>query len=257
MNVVHTTATRDELKEYLRQLPGVLSGRLPDRDGIAHGFKLRMAFAFFSVVKEAFIEKARGGTDECGISWPKLTQKYLAYGRGPKSTRTAGGVAPGGNPKQGKPLDGFMTADQLKRWRRVYGQTLARLLLQVPEDEARRRAAQIAWADAKKSGVRTKLDVFGNRTVEILRDRGILFNSLSPGVLAESGPDASYSPPDQQHVEQRPGELAVGTNVAYAGYHQNGKRPLWPKDGNLPGGWWEEILDAARSGLQQLRGPMN
>lgn len=264
MTVVYTSATRAELKEYLRQLPGILSGRLADLDGIAHGFKLRLAFAFFSVVKEAFIVKARGGTDECGITWPKLSRKYLAYqrpmgqgGKGSLKPPKAGGIAPGARKKNGQLPDGFMTEGQYNRWRKVYGTTLARLLLQVPEAEARKRAAQIAWADAKRSGVRTKLDVFGNREVEILRDRGILFNSLSPGVLTEDGPDASYGKPDQQHVEERPGEIAVGTNVKYAAYHQNGKRPYWPKDGNLPGAWWEEILDAGRSGILQIQGPQN
>lgn len=249
-NVVHTTATREELREYLRQLPGVLTGRLPDYDGIAHGFKLRMAFAFFYMAKEAFIVKSRGGTDDTGTSWPKQTAKYLAYGRGPKSTRRGGGVSPGGK-------DGFMTKDQLKRWQRTYAQTLARLLLQVPEDEAKRRAAQIAWAQAKREGVQTLLQVFGSRWADILRDTGLLFNSMSPGVLVENGPDASYGKPPDQIVEERPGELAVGTNVKYAAKHHYGKRPLWPKDGNLPGSWWEEILDGARSGLLMLRGPQN
>lgn len=245
--VIHTRLSRPELRARLAEIPRILSGRSPDRHGIAHGFALRLAVSFFSKVKQAFITKARGGTDECGISWPPLSPEYLAYRRGPKSTRTAGKNAPGGN-------DGFMNKTQLKRWRKVYSGALARLSATMPLGEAKGFAAAIAWKDAKASGVKTKLDVFGNRQVEILRDRGLLFNSLSPGVLAERGADATYSPPTDQVVDFRPGELAVGTNVEYAQYHQGtpdrpGRRRLWPNADEVPQAWLEDFSEAAASGL--------
>jgi hypothetical protein len=171
-------------------------------------------------------------------------------GQGSRSPPKAGGLAPGGK-------DGFMTEAQLARWRRVFGMHLARLAaagtLDTPEIEG--AAAAMAWNDAKRSGVKTKLEVFGTREVEILRDRGILFNSLSPGTFAESGVDASYSPPDGQVVRlDLPGEFFVGSNVDYLFFHQvqPGDRPVWPKDGNLPEIWLIEIAEVGASGLQNL-----
>jgi hypothetical protein len=240
---------RPELEAVLRQLPGILAGTEADVGGIARGFKMRVSFAFFSLVKEAFIVKSRGGTDAAGIKWPPLSREYLAYTR-PMNGRQpprAGGLAPGGN-------DGFMTAAQLNQWRRDFAGAMKYLSVQIGEDAARGQAAAIAWSKAKSRGVRTKLEVFGEREVEILRDRGILFNSLSPGQINEAGVDATYSPPEDQVAEDGPGWLLVGTNVEYAYYHhvQPGIRPLWPKNGNLPAVWIDEIMEVAVSGLERI-----
>lgn len=249
---------KEELEELIRSLPEILAGKVADQFGIARGFKLRCAFMFFSLVKEAFIIKSRGGTDDCGIKWPPLSPEYLAYtrpmgknGQGSRSPPHAGGLAPG---KPGN--DGFMTAADLKIWKMDFRRSMAYLSLQLPLGEAKAKSASIAWARAKRRGVKTKLEVFGHRDVEILRDRGILFNSLSPGILAEQKTDATYQPgsPDQVVKSDIPGILFVGTSVEYAEYHQvnPGKRPLWPKDGNLPQIWQDDILEIAISGLIKI-----
>lgn len=239
---------RDEVEWFIRQIPAILSGRIADRFGITNGLRMRMAFMFFSLVKEAYIVKSRGGTDEAGIRWPPLSQAYLAYGR-PVTGRNpprAGGLAPGGN-------DGFMTPADLLRWKRTYGIMLGRLVAAgVGFAEAKTRAAAGAWAQAKRAGVRTKWEVFGRRTdVEILRDRGILFNSLSPGMLVENGPEASYQATEGQIVENGTSSLTVGTSVSYARYHHFGKRPLWPR-GELPESWWIQIIEVGMAGLIEI-----
>lgn len=242
---------RAELEAFLDRLPAILAGEEADHFGIAHGFRMRVATAFFSLIKEAFIVKSRGGTDAAGIKWPPLSAKYLAYQRPHvgRSPPKAGGKAPGGK-------DGFMSDAELKRWRADYSRFLAHLAAQVDDvfslSNAKSFAAALAWKRAKERGVRTKLEVFGKRPVEILRDRGILFNSLSPGVLVEAGTDANYSAPSDQIVEDAPGLLYVGTSVSYAGYHQNGKRKLWPDNGELPELWVEDLVDVAASGLQRI-----
>ena len=250
---------REEIEQLIRALPEILAGRVADQHGIARGFKLRCAFMFFSIIKEAFIVKSRGGTDEAGIKWPPLSPEYLAYtrpmgknGQGSRSPPRAGGMAPG---KPGN--DGFMNAAEMKAWKIDFRRSMAYLSLQLPLAEAKARAASIAWARAKRRGVKTKIDVFGHRDVEILRDRGILFNSLSPGILNEAkGGDAAYSPasPDQVVKAELPGVLFVGTSVEYASYHQvdPGKRPFWPKDGVLPQVWQDDILEVAISGLVRI-----
>ena len=251
---------RAEIEEFIRSLPEMLAGKVPDVYGIVRGFKLRVAFAFFSIIKEQFIIKSRGGTDEAGIKWPPLSPEYLAYtrpmasspGRGSRRPPQAGGRAPG-NPGN----DGFMTEGQLAQWRAIFRGKLAALSLQMSIGDAKAQAAQIAWATMKKRGVRTKLEVFGNREVEILRDRGILFNSLSPGVLTVVGPDATYSQPtgeggEMQVVEQLGDGLLCGTNVEYAARHHFGRRPFWPVDGNLPEAWLVECAEVGSSGIEQV-----
>lgn len=257
MPVIFVEANRkEELLDILRSIPAMIAGKVADRHGIANGIKTRMAFAWLSIVKESFIEKARGGVDEAGISWPPLSKKYLAYGRGPKSTRTAGGKAP---PLESN--DGFMTQADWDRWWRDYRQARAMLTASLGNVAGvQSHAAAIAWNRAKKRGVKTKLEVFGNREVEILRDRGILFNSLSPGILTGVGDSTSISKPageggSEQILEiGQPGIILVGTNVPYAEYHQTrpGLRKLWPEDGNLPTVWTDEILEVGLSGLMEL-----
>ena len=259
-HVIYTRVPPHEAKAALALLPRILAGNEPDRHGIARGFRLRLAAAFLSKVKQAFLVKSAGGTDEAGISWPPLSAAYLAYGRRfgrgeqaalKKSAGLGAGnrYAPGGN-------KGLLTKAQLTRWKQVYGHTFRTLSASVPIGEAKRKAAAIAWARIKKEGARTKLDVFGSRRVEILRDTGILFNSLSPGTLSAGGADASYSAPPGQVVRMGANDLVVGTNVPYATYHHNAKnprahRPLWPEPDQVPQAWHEDFAETAARGLTQ------
>jgi hypothetical protein len=255
---IYTSASRADLKRRLSALPGILSGRLPDRLGIARGYKLRLAVAFLEKIKLAFITKSRGGTDECGISWPRLSRAYLAYGRrfgrGEQAAlKRAAGLgrgnrfAPGGH-------DGLLTRQQEREWWTIYRRNLAWLAATMPIGRAKGRAAAIAWAEMKRRGARTKLDVYGNREVEILRDTGTLFNSLQPGILSEMGPDASYSAPDGQIVIDRPGELLVGTNVEHGRHHQGtperpGRRRFLPRPDEIPQDWHDDFAAQADAGL--------
>lgn len=259
MPTFYTKASRrEEIERLIRSLPAMLAGKIPDAYGIVRGFKLRVAFSFFSIIRENFIVKSRGGTDEAGIRWRPLSERYLAYtrpmgrnGSGSRQPPRAGRSAPGGN-------DGFMSAAQLKQWRRWYASALKYLALQMPLGEAKARAAASAWAKSKRAGVRTKLEVFGRREVEILRDRGILFNSLSPGVLTVLACDADYAPPAPEQVVRELGDgLLCGTNVEYAAKHHLGldncpPRPFWPTDGNLPETWLAEMTEVGASGLESI-----
>lgn len=109
------------------------------------------------------------------------------------------------------------------------------------EQKAKNIAAAIAWKDAKANGAKTMLEVYGHRKVDILRDTGVLFNSLSPGEIVGSSADASYAPAPNQIVQDRPGELIVGTNVRYARAHQFGirvpQRKILPDPGTIPASW--------------------
>lgn len=256
-NVIASKGKRNDIVRALRALPGLLAGRRGPNEDIVRGLKLRIGMAFLSKVKQAYIVKSRGGRDEAGIKWPPLTQGYLAYGRGPFSTRKAGRYAPGivvGGPRNGQQKDGFMTPKQLAEWKKIFAQSRLWLIDKVGAAEASNRAAAIAWSRMKAQGVRTKWDVFGARSVEILRDRGILLNSLSPGVADIYG---RYSGPEGQVAELGSGYISVGTNVPYAAYHHYAKNPsrrrrLWPNGDYLPTSWREAMSKEAAKGIALL-----
>ena len=84
-----------------------------------------------------------------------------------------------------------------------------------------------------------------SNSVEILRDTGLLLNTLSPGV--ETGLNV---------FRVLPGEVIVGTNRKWAGIHHRGsrngripQRRLWPEPSKWPSNWWLDILETARQGL--------
>ena len=79
---------------------------------------------------------------------------------------------------------------------------------------------------------------------QILRDTGVLLNSLSPG-----GPG--------NLIDAIPGGVSIGTSVPYARYHHEGTktipaRRLWPEPYRWPDSWWISIADEARDGVARL-----
>lgn len=262
MTRVYFRGNRDQARDVAYRLRSILVGRQADSLGIARGVYTAIGFAALSDIKQDFVTKARGGTGEDGTRWPPLTREYLAYGRRfgqgeqARLKRAAGlgkqhRYAPG-NQK------GLLTAEQLKRWRKIYAQLLARLLVSLPPGQAKARAAAAAWAKLKAEGAQTKINVFGGRTVEILRDTGILFNSLSPGQIGGIGPGSTYSRPplpggEEQIFDVIRNGVIVGTNVPYAASHNFGdprrgipQRQFLPQV--APQVWtdrWAEVADQA------------
>lgn len=251
---------RAEAERVVRAMVGTLVGKATEFPEIARGVFLSLGFAALSDIQDDFIRKARGGIGEDGTKWPPLEPKTLAYSRrfGPgekTALKKAAGLgransfAPGGK-------DGLLTKQQLQRWRKIYGQCLARFAASMPMGEAKAKAAQVAWATIKREGAKTKLEVFGTRQVEVLRDTGVLFNSLSMGELSEGGAGAiNYTPPrlpggDQQIMTTIENGVIVGTNVKYARSHNEGDpkrkipaRPFLPKPDRVPQVWLNRWLD--------------
>ena len=267
MATVQFRGTREDVVLIAEDVAGMLTGAIPDRSGVAKGFLLALGFAALSDIKQAYIKKSRGGTDEMGIKCPPLSAKYLAYGRrfgrGEQSRlkKTAGlGRAHRTAPGDKK---GLLTRSQLKQWRFLFVQYLLRFRLSEGEQRAKAHAAAVAWNIMKRRGARTKLEVFGHRQVEILRDTGVLFNSLSPGLLSGKADQVSYSKPTkkggtEQIFDVRPGEVIVGTNVEYASKHQKGgkgllgfpARPFLPDENHpVPQVWWERWEKVANKAL--------
>ena len=252
------------LRDVIRSLPAVLTGRAPDIGGIARGLTSRLAFGFLSLVRDNFERKSRGEAGDDGKPWKPLSQAYLAYGRrwsGQNKRHASGRVTPlaGGRWPGGK--DGFMSDSQERQWWVDYKQVLSFLIQRHSPATAKGIAAGAATNRYKERGGETKWDSpkLGKRQpgvgYAILRDTGNLANSLSPGSFTESGVSASYSPNGDQKFEQQPGQLFVGTNVFYAGAHHSPKdksrqRRLWPE--KLPTFWMDDLVSLVRSGLLRI-----
>ena len=248
---ITTPLTRDELRDAVRQLPGILSGRLPDRHGLASGFRARIAWVFYSLVARDFVKKARGGTGEDGEKWAPLSQKYLAYQR-PTTDRQRprhGGKFPGGK-------DGMLNDEELTRWRKIYARNLAWLVANNDLKTAKGIAAAIATKTLREEGAEFKIDhpSYGGRQVGdymILKSEGNLLRSIQPGEIAGEN---YRTPKDDQLYESEPTRLVVGTKTPYAAAHHHGKRTkqrrLWPS--TLPARWLREITAQAKTGIGQI-----
>ena len=264
----HFTVSLDhqaELMGVLRSLPGILTGRVADPYGIGEGFRARIGHATLGLILENFETLSRGEPGVDGEKWPDLSKEYLAYqrrfGQNEKRDLLKGAGLKGQKNRHGPgATKGLLTQSQLQLWRKTFSDRFAWYVRSEPDEAARAHAAAIAWIVVKKAGGKTKLEVFGNRKVQILVDTGYLRGSITPGTLTEQGPNALYNPPpifgglEQVFESQQPYQIVVGTNVKYAKYHHgdgvNGYRPLWPN--SFPDDWWNQILGVSITGLQRI-----
>lgn len=212
---IYFQGSRREARQIVFAMVDALTGTSNENTDLAQGVHRSIGFAALSDIHDDFVRKSRGGAGEDGVTWPRLSPKTLAYGRrAPKGK----GHAPGGK-------DGLLTKSQLKRWRNIYGTRLARFAMSMPLGSAKARAAQVAWATVKSEGGKTKIAAYANRPHEVLRDTGVLLNSLSPGEFGPAG--ESYATPsgpggDDQVFRSISNGVIVGTNVPYAKTHQVG-----------------------------------
>lgn len=198
------------------------------------GIHLRMGVALLSKVQQNFVILSRGGVSDGGYRWAPLQRKTIAARRISSAGKKALGVT-------GKRERGLLTPAQNERWKKIFHQQLVRALVRgMSESAAKSMAAAIAWTTLKAEGAQTKLQVYGSRVVDIGRDTGILFRSLTPGI--EDRPSNA----DQQIFDVANGFITVGTNVPYASaFHK--RRPLWPE--KMPSRWMDAVNAAASRGV--------
>lgn len=205
---------------------------------VGRAFMSSVGFGALSDIKQAYIVKAKGGTDEMGIKWPPLHPKTVANRRVGKKDLA----------------DPDIKARETIR-KREEKKLLKRYLLSMPVSEATKKARQVASLRATIQTGKTKVQTLGGRQVEILRDTGVLFNSLSPGVLIPGGEYRSSE--DDQIFELNAGKIIVGTNVLYAATHNYGdasrgipRRQFLPdNDGQVPEVWWDRWFAIAQVSL--------
>lgn len=227
---IYVRAGRADIMRVLSQLSTTACTRGP----IADAMMTRCGLAALGRIKEAFVVKARGWMDAAGDKWPPLSPATIAYRR--RAGRTNAEKKRAAIPSQA------LNKKQQERWWHLYRQGLAMF----KRDKA--HAAARAWFILKQEGVMTLLDKYGNMQVEILRDTGILLNSLSPGVSSQ-----------QQIFQIGPGYVIVGTNREGAAAHHSGapkrnlpQRRLWPDPKKWPPNWWLDIQEQCIDGLLDI-----
>lgn len=248
--------SKAQLIEQAMQLAAVLSGAQDDATGVARAFLLAIGYAALSDIREAFVIKARGGTDAMGIKWEPLKPATIANRRVGKKDMQDPNVR-----DWIRARDAAMKAIQ-KEFARQEGELFERFSLSMDAAEARRRARQIAARRAYEVTGMTKVQALGYRAVEILRDTGILLNSLTPGVVSGHGASMSCARPtgeggDNQIFEIGAGQITLGTTVAYAASHQEGdpdrhlpQRQFLPLEtDDIPQSWLENWIDAGQQAL--------
>jgi hypothetical protein len=219
-NSVQVQATSQQVRQAVVDAIAAATGSGPDQSGLARGIALAVGMEALSIIRNDFLVRARGGTDASGLKWKPLQPATIAARRPPSQK------------KRGERPRGLLSAKQDERWRKLYSAALRWM----KGDQG--HAAAWAWATLKAEGAPTRLEKLGSRQVEIGRDTGRMFNSLSPGM-------------EDNVLQPEPGHVTIGTNVKYAGrFHE--KRPLWAEPEQWPVAYWDRLGKVARDGIQLL-----
>lgn len=212
MATIRYRGSRQELMADMSRLPGILTGRLPDPGGVAKALMVAMGLVLLSRIKEAWVIKSRGGTDAMGIKWPPLAASTL----------------------------------QQRRVVRISEKKLQDKLAKLSPDRRALVMAQAKQIAAAGGGVGKK--AIAAALAEILRDTGIMLESLGPQVVADT------------ILRTGPGWLEVGSNVHYFRFHNSDQPRRKNADGTdrlprrqvlpdnvdqIPAAWIAEMGEAA------------
>lgn len=221
--------TAAQARETAAALVRILTGTEQRNANLARGVYYAIGFAALQDIQNDFLTMARGGVGDAGNIWPPLDPATIAYHRrfGTGEQAALMRAAGLGRKHRYAPGDkkGLLSKAQLQRWREIYSRKLWRFQASMNEQDAKARAAATAWIILKSEGARTMLQVYGERNVEMLRDTGILFNSLTPGYIDTQA--GVYDKPAieggaEQVADIIRGGIIVGTNVPYAATHNFG-----------------------------------
>lgn len=222
--IIRVQATRAAIYKAVARIPRVARAG----GDVANRMMLNAGMALLGHVKQAFLVKSRGGTDEAGERWAPLKPKTVAY----RHSRTRKEAKRAARPSQA------LNARQRSWWWSLYRRGLA----MYRGDKA--RAARRAWLILKSDGAITLFDKYRNGSRAILQDTGLLLASLSPEVQS-----------DNRVVRITPGMIVVGTNRKGAAAHHSGvlrrlpQRRLWPPPARWSPTWWRDVLKQVQNGL--------
>lgn len=235
----HVRLNKQRLVAYLRNLPSEL---VSNRGELKSVFASAFAHTLFSKISKAYEVKSAGGTDELGYKWKDLKPSTKAYRKLKRGELSSLGVG-------GKRQRGLLTPSQNKQWKGIFASTLKKLLARgMGIEEAKGKAAQVAWSVMKSRGALTKLSVLGNRKVPLLRVSDRLYKSLSPGTLS----GGRYYKPAEQVFETEGRTLVLGTSVPYAA-KQHKTRPLFPSMDKIRPWLLEAATVGSNAALEHIR----
>lgn len=203
-----TLPNSPEVRALISSLPRELLGRGTNKHRLYDLFWTTIARTLFSYAAESYDIRSHGGTDALGNSWKPLSPRTVASRPISATERAEFGI--GGKRSKVRPS---LTPRQDKTWRGIFYSTYTRLSKTVGDLEAKKAAAQTAWAILKSRGAVTLLDALSSRNVLILQVTKRLFKSFQP---SGRGGAYKYIPrPDQEH-KLSGGDLTLGTLVPYA-----------------------------------------
>lgn len=240
--VIRTRLKSPELKKMLKELPGILSGRKPNKYRLYQVFWGAVAFSMFHSISAAYKQKSKGQEDELGNTWPDLDRDYKAY----KRPVQPGDLAPNLRRRLKPSVNtlGLLSPSQHKRWQQFFGIIYHAYKHKMPDDEAKALAGQIAWTRIKEEGAVTKRQVLGDRKLLIMQVSGRLLVSLSPGKF---NPSSGYTKRNSNQVfELQKGRISIGTKIDYASHHDK-TRPVWPEDVDA---WIDRAMDDGLNAVQ-------
>jgi len=237
--IITTKLSKSEVKRVIREIPGIISGRLRDPHQLHNKFWGAVALSMFESLHKAFEQKSLGLQDELGIFWSDINEETKAYSR-PINRNDL--TTPQRRASKNKNTIGLLTPTQYKEWKKIFSKIYYSLREKLGESEAKEFAAQVAWDKLKKSGASTKIDVLGRRDLLIMRNSDKLFKSFFPGKLTKNS-YRKYNK-DQVYIVEK-GSVTVGTQVDYAGDAFE-KRPMFAGDMSP----W--IRRATKSGSKRL-----
>lgn len=221
MPTLQSRSSRAELRRTIASIPQELSSGATGVQDILR----RCGQLVLDKIRDAFLVKSAGGTDEAGERWVPLKPTTIAYSRSGRNTRERN--------RSQRPSQG-LTNKQQKEWWDLYRQGLAIYR----GDKA--SAAKRAWGIMKQRGVKTLISKYGAQRVDILYNTGTLFNSITSHVTST-------------------GNIVVSSKHPTAAVHHNGsqsrgipQRRLWPDPANWPSSWWSDIIREVRDGVEEL-----
>jgi len=267
MSTIRWSGEPGELEDRLAALPDALAGRIPDAGGAVAWLMVQVGLTLLGLLKEAYDTKSHGGTDAMGVKWPALAATTLALrtiGTGPKvlerlkeQLRTLG-------PEQRQQVSEH--ARKLARVLIHQDRAEKRQALRILERKHRAGTVTLPQYRAAKKRLEGKLtpdqakkQVLAGAFALILRDKGGLFNSLSPVVGAPG-----------QVLKTGPGWLEVGSNVQtqnglnLLALHNSDKPRVMAKNGKpklprrqvlpdsaaqVPAEWWQRINETFQRGI--------
>ncbi len=223
---IRYTGSRAELAKEFYRLSRCLTGKERDPSGAVDWLLIKVGLVLLGRIKEAYVVKSEGGTDEMGIKWPPLSPVTLALRR--KVT----------GKKSVEKLQSKFKTLKAERAQQVLEQSAKLMAVMSGGNRKDKQHAMYLLEQKRKKGtisqtqykqIRRVLDgkltpqkiaetAFAGGFAQILRDTGELLNSFSPG-LAES------------IVRTEPGVIIVGSKKKTATYHNSSLPRKLKKDG--------------------------